>query len=313
MKKISLSISIAILTLAAVGVAGNFTYTVPTAGVTPGPTWASQISTALTLLKTHTHDGTANEGPQISVGSLSADATLNLGSYGILATTGTYSSTLSVGGTIDLNDQELDDVDALIFNDSTGVPSTYPSLYPSSGDLYYKEGSAGTAIQVTAGAYLNANQAFPTTKYVNTWGCTNGGVTSSSSYYLVHNESTTPRIDVACPVPVIGTGASSITQIDAYFTTSDSNCDVDSYTFVYDGDITDTNTPTVVETAANTNVGTGAVSISITTDVTTASTGIASLFITIGNDGGGNCDDFKFHGYKVTYGQTYGNLGAWNQ
>lgn len=129
MKKYLPHFGLFVFFVGAAALAGDFTYSVPTAGVTPGPTWASQISTALTYLKTHTHDGTATEGPQLGSNALSINADLSFNnSY---AATGMQHTTY--------------------YSQASSASVDNKSVYVLNNDLYYKNNS-GTAVRLTNGS-----------------------------------------------------------------------------------------------------------------------------------------------------------------
>jgi len=61
---------------------GEITYTIPVAGVTPGPNYAVNVSDALTVIQTHNHDG-LDDGSQIDISKQVISQDLQLDGYNI--------------------------------------------------------------------------------------------------------------------------------------------------------------------------------------------------------------------------------------
>lgn len=103
----------------------------PSPGVTLGPTWATMLNTALTSVDSHNH--TTGHGAKIPTASLLINADLSLGNY------------------------SLTNANALRLLSQTGTLSgsaDVRSVYSVNGDLYWNN-SSGTAVKITSGSGLN--------------------------------------------------------------------------------------------------------------------------------------------------------------
>ncbi|HAT63656.1 MAG TPA: hypothetical protein DCS66_03505, partial [Flavobacteriaceae bacterium] len=103
----------------------NMTLVLPTPGQRLGPTWASDINTAMNLVDAHDH--TAGKGVTLGVSSFTIDADVNYNnSYALL----------------NANYLSLDET----ATPGTDFPeATYPSIVFSggaNGELYYNDGSS---------------------------------------------------------------------------------------------------------------------------------------------------------------------------
>ena len=108
----------------------NMGLTLPDVSVTPGPTWASQINSDLTLLDQHNH--TSGSGVQVPVAGIDFNDDLPLGGlYGV------------------------DDAKFLTLSASSSGATPTASLFRESGNLYYKNAS-GVAVRITNGASVDA-------------------------------------------------------------------------------------------------------------------------------------------------------------
>jgi hypothetical protein len=105
--------------------------TLPTVGVTIGPTWASNINTVLTTIDSHNHS--SGNGALIPTSALNINADLTFGSFNatVLRTT-RYASQAA----------------------ALALSSDKECVYSVSGNLYYNNAS-GTAVQITSGTGLN--------------------------------------------------------------------------------------------------------------------------------------------------------------
>jgi len=108
----------------------NMGLTLPDVSVTPGPTWASQINSDLTLIDEHNH--TSGFGAQVPVAGLDINDNLPLG--------GLYG---------------LDDAKFVTLSASSSGVTPDASLFRQSGNLYYKNAS-GTAVRITNGSSVDA-------------------------------------------------------------------------------------------------------------------------------------------------------------
>lgn len=98
----------------------------------PGPTWASELVTAFGVLDAHNH--TSGSGVEIPSAGININADLNVNNYNFT----NFRST-----------RYQDQGSALV------QPTDLGCLYIAGGNLYYNNGT-GVAIQITAGAALNA-------------------------------------------------------------------------------------------------------------------------------------------------------------
>lgn len=76
----------------------NMNLDLPTVGVTVGPTWASQLNTAITSIDSHDH--TSGKGVQIPSAALNIDADVDWGNQNITNVTNIGTDTITVGGTL---------------------------------------------------------------------------------------------------------------------------------------------------------------------------------------------------------------------
>lgn len=103
----------------------------PTVGITIGPTWASNLNTA--LLKVDSHDHTSGNGSLIPTNGLNINADLSFGGYNLITA---RSVRLSPQGS------------------ALALALDKECVYSVNGSLYYNN-SSGTAVQITSGAGLN--------------------------------------------------------------------------------------------------------------------------------------------------------------
>lgn len=107
------------------------TITKPTVSVTVGPTYATQINTALDTLAAATHTGGAN-GDQWGAAALNIDADLACGGFSLTALKSTK------------------------FTQQASLSATNSLWTKTTGDLYFTNGS-GTSVQITSGGTLNTS------------------------------------------------------------------------------------------------------------------------------------------------------------
>lgn len=105
--------------------------TIPTVGVTVGPTWASQINTVLNSIDAHNH--TSGNGALIPTAALNINADLSFGSFNQTGVKSTRFTSQSL---------------------ALSTASDKECLYSVNGSLYYNN-SSGTAVQITSGSGLN--------------------------------------------------------------------------------------------------------------------------------------------------------------
>jgi hypothetical protein len=103
--------------------------TLPVVSQTPGPTWASEVNSDLSLIDEHNH--TAGKGARIPTSGLSIDADLSFASH----------SLTNVKSVVLLNQK----VPHVVVN---------RSLYAQAGDLWFDDGS-GNSVQITSGGTVN--------------------------------------------------------------------------------------------------------------------------------------------------------------
>ncbi len=107
----------------------NMAISLPTVGVTTGPTYASMLNSAFDTVDAHDH--TTGKGVRIPTSALNINANLEINSYSVL------------------------EVASLAF-DLGGTAAANRALYvDGSGNLYYKN-NGGSAVQITSGASVNA-------------------------------------------------------------------------------------------------------------------------------------------------------------
>lgn len=105
----------------------NMNLDLPTPTVTLGPTWATDLNTALTSIDEHDHS--SGKGVKITPAGLNINATLDIQSQSI----------------INVNLTKYDDLSSPL----TGA-SNARTTHVASGDLYFTN-NAGTAVQITSG------------------------------------------------------------------------------------------------------------------------------------------------------------------
>lgn len=105
----------------------NMTLVLPVVSTTIGPTWATNLNTALELVDAHDHSSA--KGVKITPAGMNINATL------------------------EINSQDITEVNSLSLDTRASAPSTLRALYSKSGDLYFKN-TAGTEVQVTNGGTI---------------------------------------------------------------------------------------------------------------------------------------------------------------
>lgn len=101
----------------------NMTLVIPDVGTTVGPTWASELNTALELVDTHDHtDG-----------------------HGVLIPT----AGLNINGDLSFASHDIIDLNALVMDNLSADVATGTSLYVKNGELYYLDASANS-VQITS-------------------------------------------------------------------------------------------------------------------------------------------------------------------
>lgn len=121
----------------------NMALSLPIVGTTAGPTWASMLNTALTLVDAHDHS--SGKGVQITPAGLNINTDLSINSNNINAVRSLrlFANTSAVNGISDIR-----------------------NVYVLNDNLYYNNAS-GTAVQITSGSSINAagiaTNVFPTT------------------------------------------------------------------------------------------------------------------------------------------------------
>jgi hypothetical protein len=101
----------------------------PAIGVDTGPTWADNLNTSLDAIDGHDHS--TNKGVRITPAGLNINADL------------------------EFNLNSATELKNVIFDSSVTPATTSYSLYQTSGNLFWRNGS-GTAVQVTIGAAVNS-------------------------------------------------------------------------------------------------------------------------------------------------------------
>jgi hypothetical protein len=111
----------------------NMALDLPTVSTTIGPTWATQLNTAIETIDSHDH--TSGKGVQIPTSGLNINASL------------------------EFNSNSAVEITFLGLESQGSAPSTNLSIYvDGSNDLYYVNGS-GTSVQITDGNALTASTA----------------------------------------------------------------------------------------------------------------------------------------------------------
>lgn len=284
MRKYVIYVGLFVMTVSAGVLASDFTYSVPTAGVTPGPTWASQISTALNILKTHTHTGAVTEGPQLGTASIVEDATHQM------------------------NDNSITEINGLTYNDSTSSTPANLSLFLSSGNLTYRN-SFGNDVRLTVGNYNSVVAELQSSRYMSIWNCVfdDAFVQTNADGSAEYDDTASRTWSMNCPLPS-GYSGNTIDSVVVYANTADSNCDIDSASIAKDNP-TNSTAPSISNSKTNEAFGTAYAGITFSTDVVLTEGDVAWLYLSPGNDGGGNCDTFLFYGYLITYTTSYGYPG----
>jgi hypothetical protein len=113
----------------------NMNLTLPTVSVTLGPTWASQLNTAITTIDEHDH--TSGKGKKVPASGLDINTDLSFDS----------------NRAIDLLSVKMDSQNSTL----TGA-SNASSVYSVNGDLYFTN-NAGVAVQITSGGALASTPA----------------------------------------------------------------------------------------------------------------------------------------------------------
>ena len=170
----------------------NMSLVLPTPGQRLGPTWASDLNTALTLVDEHDH--TSGKGKTLGVSSFTIDADVNYNNSNAL---------------LNANFLGLDE---------TATPGTdfpeadYPSILFSggaNGELYYNDG-AGNQIPLTSGGVVNVPASAVAAKSF----ASNQSLVSVNPF----NSTSTPALDEAdgyqCYFTNYSTGAAVITLPD---------------------------------------------------------------------------------------------------
>jgi len=101
----------------------------PAVGVDTGPTWATNLNTSLDAIDGHDHS--TNKGVRITPAAVNINADL------------------------EFNQNSASELKNVIFDSSVTAATTSYSLYQTSGNLFWRNGS-GTAVQVTIGAAVNS-------------------------------------------------------------------------------------------------------------------------------------------------------------
>jgi hypothetical protein len=101
----------------------------PAVGVTAGPTWATDLNTSIDAVDGHDHS--SNKGIRITPAAINISADL------------------------EYNQNSATELKNVIFDSTITASSTAYSLYQSSGNLYWRDGS-GTAIQMTITGTVNS-------------------------------------------------------------------------------------------------------------------------------------------------------------
>lgn len=117
--------------------------TLPTVSVTLGPTWATEINTALTTIDDHDH--TSGKGRQVPTTGLNINADLSFGGYKAttLKSTQFSSQASALSGASEAN-----------------------ATYSLNGDLYFVNGS-GVGVQITSGGSVVSTPASANTFELN--------------------------------------------------------------------------------------------------------------------------------------------------
>jgi hypothetical protein len=116
----------------------NMTLPIPIPGTTPGPDYATDLNSCLTLIDSHDHS--LGQGVQITPAGLNINTDLSIGN------------------------NDLTDLQSIVFTNQTNV-DTLQALYvatgsevPTTNDLWYNDGN-GNKIQITSGGTVNASIA----------------------------------------------------------------------------------------------------------------------------------------------------------
>ena len=164
--------------------------TLPTPGERLGPTWASDLNTALTSIDAHDH---ATVGRQLGSAAIGIDADL---SFTVVSGTSTiaYAATNMKYLGMSLNTSP-----------STALPSaSYPNIAfagGTAGDLYFNDG-AGNQIQLTSAGVLNASGVSAisfSASSTNISTDTTLSVSDDLSYYPVDTSGTAGTLTITLP------------------------------------------------------------------------------------------------------------------
>jgi len=139
----------------------NMNLTLPTVSVTAGPTFATQINTAITSIDAHDH--TTGKGVQVPSAGINIDANLSFGGY---TATGLKATAFTA--------------------QAAAITDTYRLWAKADGNLYYTNGS-GTPVQITSSGTLNTS-GLVTAVYspLSLAGNVTIGPSDSSTLYLVN-------------------------------------------------------------------------------------------------------------------------------
>ncbi len=129
-RAVQLFVVLLVVSVAALVMAGAMNLTLPTVGSTVGPTWATQINTALTTIEAHDH--TSGKGNRIT------------------------SSALNMNAATEMNSQNLTEIKGLLFDNNGSTQTGTRSLWVFGNNLYYRNASSQN-VQITSGSALNGS------------------------------------------------------------------------------------------------------------------------------------------------------------
>ena len=164
--------------------------TLPTPGERLGPTWASDLNTALTLVDAHDH---ATSGKSLGVAALTIDADLDFSP----GTTDYAPTNMKYGGFASQASPLSADV-------STGFPG---SIYVASGDLYFNDLS-NNQVRITDGGVISSTGVAAISFSANSSslsGTASITATDNFSYYFIDTSAT------ACTLTLPSAGATGMT------------------------------------------------------------------------------------------------------
>lgn len=133
-QKLTLGMAFIGVLIVVIAATPNMNLTLPVPGVTPGPTWATQINTALGV-NVDQHDHSAGKGVRVGVPGLNIQQDLPLNAFNL---SNVRSCRLANQG------------------NTLSQPSDVRNLYSVLGDLYYNNG-AGFPVKVTSGTTVNVS------------------------------------------------------------------------------------------------------------------------------------------------------------